>query len=260
MLVIFLCGKMRIKAVLFDMFDTLAVIDDNYEVYNHAMVCMHKYIIKQGIEVTFEQFREVYIKARNKLNDVADKTLEEPHFDQRVQIALKLLGYDLDPKNPIITGATEKFFTCLLKSVRIDENAKSTLENLHDNYKLGIISNYSISEGVHAVLKSNKMCELFDVVVVSCDVNKRKPSPEIFQIALKKMNILAEEAVFVGDRAYVDISGAHATGMKAIYVKRRFDQDFEKFTPDIVIDSLAELPYALNALSHIVEHCSNKVS
>lgn len=231
------------------MFDTLILIDNNPEVYNHAVELMHKYIIKQGITVSFEQFREAYFKARNELEAVADETLEEPHFNQRVQNALQFLGHNLDSKNSTITGATKEFFQELLNRVKLDENARTVLQNLHGNYKLGIVSNYTMSEGVHTVLKANKLDELFDVVVISVDVNRRKPSPEIFQIALKQMDVLAENAVFVGDRVYADILGARATGMKAVYIKRRFDKDLEKFAPDIIIESLAELPGALKALS-----------
>ena len=240
---------MQIKAVLFDMFDTLALVDYDPSVYNHAIELMCKYIIKQGINVSFEQFREAYLKARNDLEAVADKTLEEPHFNQRVQNALQRLGHNIDAKNPIITGATEKFFEEFLSHVKLDENARTVLQNLHSNYKLGIISNYATSEGVHTVLKTNKIDDLFNIVIISVDVNKRKPSPEIFQIALKQIDVLAENAVFVGDRAYDDVSGAHVTGIKTVYIKRRFEQYLEKITPDIIIESLAELPNALKTLS-----------
>ncbi|MDR2699657.1 MAG: HAD family hydrolase [Nitrososphaerota archaeon] len=149
-----------------------------------------------------------------------------------------------------MVGATKEFFSELLNCVKLDENAKTVLQNLHGKYKLGIISNYPTSEEVHTVLKANEIDELFDIVVISCAVNRRKPSPEIFQITLKKLGVLAEETVFVGDRAYADISGAHAARIKAVYIKRRFDQDLEIFTPDHIIESLVELPSALNTLSH----------
>ena len=241
---------MQIKAVLFDMFDTLALIDNNYEFYNHAVERMHKYVGTQGINVTFEAFHKAYIKARDDLYVIADKTLEEPHFDQRIQNALRLLDYNLDVNNPIIWGATESFCQEFLNHVTIDKDAKAVLQNLYGNYKLGIISNFAIPEGVYSFLKTNKMEELFDIVMVSGKVNKRKPSPEIFQKALKKIEVNAENAVFVGDTADADIAGAHATGMRAVYIKRRFEQDLEKFTPNSIIESLAELPTAIKNINN----------
>lgn len=42
---------MQIKAVLFDMFDTLILIDRNYEFYNQAVINMHNYVANQGVKV-----------------------------------------------------------------------------------------------------------------------------------------------------------------------------------------------------------------
>jgi putative hydrolase of the HAD superfamily len=243
-------NDIEIKAVLFDMFDTLALINSDYEFYNHAIERMYKYVLTQGVNVTFEQFRKAYIKARNELYAVADKTLEEPHFNQRIQNALKALGYNFEAKNLTITGATEEFCQEFLNHVKIDENAKNILQQMHGKYKLGIISNFAIPEGVHSLLKTNGLKELFDIVVVSGEVNKRKPSPEIFQNTLKKIDVLAEEAVFVGDTADADVAGAHAAGMKAIYIKRRLEIELEKFTPDSIIENLTELPITLRTISH----------
>jgi hypothetical protein len=58
---------MQIKAVLFDMFDTLALIDNYSGAYDRAIECMHKYVVKQGINVAFEQILDAYIKARDEL-------------------------------------------------------------------------------------------------------------------------------------------------------------------------------------------------
>ncbi|MDR2203059.1 MAG: HAD family hydrolase [Nitrososphaerota archaeon] len=242
---------MQVKAILFDMFDTLALIDNNHEFYNHAINRMHKHIItNQGINnITLETFRTAYINTRKELYTIADKNLEEPHFNQRIQKTLKNLGYDIDIKNSIITGATKEFCQEFTDHVKIDENTKPILQKLYNKYKLGIISNFAIPEGVYNLLKTNSIEKLFSIVIVSGEVNKRKPSPEIFQIALKKIGVTAKEAVFVGDTADADIAGAHATGMKAIYIKRRFEQTLEKFTPDIVIEKLTELPIAINNIN-----------
>ena len=132
-----------------------------------------------------------------------------------------------------------------MKYVRIDQNAKAMLEELHGKYKLGIISNFAIPECVFKLLKADHLDELFDVVVVSAAVNKRKPSPEIFQSTLKALGVSASETVFVGDTIDADVEGPKAVGMKAIYIERREQKASEKFCPDQTIKSLRELPLAL---------------
>jgi putative hydrolase of the HAD superfamily len=241
---------MLIKAVLFDMFDTLALIDNNYEFYNHAIERMHKYITIQGVNVDYKRFHRAYNEARDELYIEADKTLDEPHFNQRVQNALQKVGFSFDIEDSTIRGAVEEFCQEFLNHVTIDENATAVLQKLHGNYKLGVVSNFAIPEGVYKPLKTSKLEKFFDVIIVSVEVNKRKPSPEIFQTALKKIEVVAEDAVFIGDTADADVAGAHAIGMKAIYIKRRFEQAIEEFTPDIIIESLAQLPDALKIINN----------
>jgi HAD superfamily hydrolase (TIGR01662 family) len=240
---------MQIKAVLFDMFDTLVLIDRNHEFYNPAVGRMHRHIVNHGVNVPFEQFYDTYVKARDKLYQDAEANLEEPHFNCRIKNTLQNLGYNFDITNPIVTGATDEFCQEFTKHVKIDQHTNAVLNDLFGKYKLGIVSNFAIPECVDSLLETNGLNGKFDAVVVSAKVNKRKPSPEIFEKALNAMKISAQNAVFVGDTADADVAGAHAVGMKSIYIKRRAEKTLEQFKPDIVIECLADLPCALKALS-----------
>jgi putative hydrolase of the HAD superfamily len=132
-----------------------------------------------------------------------------------------------------------------MEYVRVDEHAKSVLETLHWRYKLGIVSNFAIPECVDKLLQRHGLDRLFNVVVVSGDVNKRKPSPEIFEKALEKLGVSAEDTVFVGDTVDAEIEGAKKAGMKAIYVERRSQKDAASVCPDQTIKGLRELVVAL---------------
>jgi FMN phosphatase YigB (HAD superfamily) len=177
---------MPIKAVLFDMFDTLMLIEKNHEFYSPSLMRMYKNLNKNGIDVPFDKFNASYIEARDALYAKANLNFEEPHFNFRVSEALKSLGYNYEVSSLLVTEATGEFCQEFIKYVRIDENAEAMLKGLHGRYKLGIISNFAIPECVFKLLKTNHLDGLFDVVVVSGAVNKRKPSPEIFQSTLKQ--------------------------------------------------------------------------
>jgi putative hydrolase of the HAD superfamily len=125
--------------------------------------------------------------------------------------------------------------------VRIDDHTKDVLEKLHDVYKLGVVSNFAIPECVDELLQKYGLEKFFDVVVVSGAVNKRKPSPEIFQKALSEMGVSAEETVFVGDTVDADVIGAKAAGMKSIFIERRVQKDAEHACPNQTIKGLSEL-------------------
>ena len=111
-----------------------------------------------------------------------------------------------------------------------------------------MISNFAIPECVLKLLKAGGIEELFDVIVISGAVNRRKPHEEIFKSALKLMNLNAAEAVFVGDTIDADIEGAKAVGMKAVYIERRAQNAPKKYLPDKIIKRLSELPALLAGL------------
>jgi putative hydrolase of the HAD superfamily len=235
---------MPIRAVLFDMFDTLMLIEKNHAFYSPSLKKAHSYLVKNGVDVEFRAFRDAYIKARNALYYEADTKLEEPHFNCRISNALRSLGY-VEVQRKIVSGATNKFCEGFMEYVRIDDHARSTLEKLYGKYKLGIVSNFAIPECVEKLLEKNGLEKFFDVVVVSATVNKRKPSPEIFQKALEKLDVRAENTVFVGDTVDSDIIGAKAAGIKSIFIERRKQEGVNQACPNEIIKSLNELLEAM---------------
>jgi len=236
---------MPIKAILFDMFDTLMLIEKNHEFYSPSLLRMYRYLNENGIDVPFDKFNTVYIEVRDGLYAKADLNWEEPHFNVRVADTLKNLGYDYTVSSPLVASATNEFCEEFMKFVSIDEEAEAVLRKLHSKYKLGIVSNFAIPECVVKLLKGSKIYELFDVVVVSGAVNKRKPHAEIFEGALKMLGVSASEAVFVGDTIDADVEGPKAVGMKVVYIERRVQKKSEKFSPDHTIKHLRELPITL---------------
>lgn len=76
-----------------------------------------------------------------------------------------------------------------------------------------------------------------------------KPSPDFFKIALDDMGIAAHEAAIIGDDIDADIGGGQQSGLSGILVKtgkyRQSYTDASLVKPDIVIDSIADLPEIL---------------
>ncbi len=235
---------MPIEAVLFDMFDTLMLIEKDHAFYSPSLKKAHSFLVKNGVNVEFRVFRDAYIKARNALYVQADAKLEEPHFNCRISNALESLGY-VNVESKVVAGATNEFCEGFMEYVRIDSHAKSALKKLRGKYKLGIVSNFAIPECVYKLLEKHGLDTIFDVVVVSGAVNKRKPAPEIFQKALKKLRVSAEKTVFVGDTVDADVIGAKTAGMKSIFIERRIQKDSENACPSQTIKSLNELLEAI---------------
>jgi putative hydrolase of the HAD superfamily len=56
-------------------------------------------------------------------------------------------------------------------------------------------------------------------LVISAEVELRKPDPAIFRHALAKLGCDASEAWFVGDHPDLDVRGAHDAGLQAFWVR-----------------------------------------
>jgi putative hydrolase of the HAD superfamily len=84
--------------------------------------------------------------------------------------------------------------------------------------RLGVVSN---SDGrVEQALEAAGLREYFEVVVDSGLVGVEKPDPRIFQAALSKLGVTPQEALFVGDLYEVDVLGAQAAGIEAVWLGR----------------------------------------
>ena len=86
-----------------------------------------------------------------------------------------------------------------------------------------------------------KIAAHFPVIVVSGDVGVWKPDPAIFEIALERCGCDASDAIYVGDSAHHDIPGAHAAGMRAVWINRAGRHWTGVEPPDAEIRDLYEL-------------------
>lgn len=238
---------MPIKAVLFDLFDTLLIIRKNHDFASPSLMRMYKFLNRNGVDVSFELFEKTYVKTRDKLYVKADPQLEEPHFNVRVSETLKSLGYNYGVSSSLVKAATAEFCNEFMTFVYLDEDAEEVLHRLHGKYQLGIISNFAIPECVDELLRIHGLNNLFNVVLVSGAVNRRKPSSEIFKSALKALGVSASETVFVGDTLDADVEGAKAVGAKAVYIQRRLEK-YGLIRPDVTIKTLKDLPLVLKDL------------
>jgi putative hydrolase of the HAD superfamily len=80
---------------------------------------------------------------------------------------------------------------------------------------------------------------MFDTILISDAEGSSKPDPRIFRRALERLDITPTRSVFVGDHAEVDVAGARAAGMQAIW--RRDPNVSLMVEADGVIEELVDL-------------------
>jgi HAD superfamily hydrolase (TIGR01509 family) len=134
--------------------------------------------------------------------------------------------------------------------VRLDGDALSVLGTLRARgLRIGLCSNAPYRpHTLRQQLDHIGIGHLLDAVTFSGEIGWRKPAPEIFVEALRRLNVAAHECVMVGDRRREDVLGARRAGMRTVRVREHRD-DAGPGDADAVIDGLSELPYVIDARS-----------
>lgn len=180
-----------------------------------------------GKDLSFKQQVEFFLK---ELHLLSLDTLESQCRDQ---IAEKY-GY--------------AFFGC---SPRLHKDVKSVLQRLKENgLKVALVSNTGATPGnmLRVYLARLGILEYFDCLVFSDEHQIAKPNPELFSIALERLETMPEQAVHVGDQIYFDCDGAKQAGMKAVLldgIVQHVDPSQCIFTPDIIIPDIGQVPYVI---------------
>ena len=90
---------------------------------------------------------------------------------------------------------------------------KPMLEGLKEmGLKLGIVSNTAALYQVFDILEEYGIRDYFQDVTLSSVTGLRKPCPDIFQVALRQTQSLAEESAYVGDTLSRDVIGSKRAG------------------------------------------------
>ncbi len=210
---------MPFKTVCFDLGDTL-ILTDRWD-YDKCLTELLKSLQseKVAVSISFEEFRPVYFEVRNQMYLKNEESLEEVDFNLRISETLKRFNYNFNPENSIVTRAVEAFINVFVKDVRIENYLRLLLKRLEKEYKLGLVSNFAYAPGVWRILDRFNLASFFDAVVVSGELGLRKPHPKIFEEALKMLDVMPAEAVFVGDSLKADIYGAKSVGFKTVLVE-----------------------------------------
>jgi putative hydrolase of the HAD superfamily len=210
----------KIKAVITDYIGTLA----NARSYSleASRVKLHKILMETGFKTSLAEFFEAYTRAHEKYRFVRYDKLREVTNAVWVSEALNELGCETSAKDSRIKVALNIFFQDYVDSLKLRPYAKRLIRRITENYKLGLVSNFTYAPVIYASLRKLGISQFFNAVLVSDDTGWRKPHRKIFQDALRKLQAAADETVYIGDSPIEDIKGAQALEMKTVFVPSQF--------------------------------------
>ncbi|MEX2224411.1 MAG: HAD family hydrolase [Candidatus Rokuibacteriota bacterium] len=240
---------MTYQAVLFDLFDTLVLfhrerlpeVQVNGRKIRSTAGHLHAAFRPFAPQVELPAFVEALFWSWQEAERIRSEAHREVGAPERFGMLFGRLGLEpsAEARDLLLTTHMRE----LSKVVECPGHHAPLLERLRERYRLAVVSNFDYSPTCLAILEREGIAHLFETIVISDEVGWRKPKPVIFETALGRMKSLRPaEALFVGDRADIDVIGARAVGMPTAWINRqaaRLPADMKP--PDFEIRDLAEL-------------------
>ena len=208
---------MTIKAVLFDMGDTLIKYDvDTFE------EVFQRVLISLGISRSLDEIKIAFLNSEKEAKDINllssfGKIKCEEYWHKWDSLVLKHLKIT---DNEELARIVQSRWFDFVDSTLYPEVKEVLYELKQRGLKVGLISN-GYEEEIDLVLeKADLEKETFDIIVGVDTIKKVKPNPDIFKYAISKLNVKLEEAMFVGDNVEADYKGAENAGIHALLIDR----------------------------------------
>ncbi|MFN3973992.1 MAG: HAD family hydrolase [Dehalococcoidia bacterium] len=228
---------MAIKAVLFDLYNTLVHNEAELWVRTFAEVCR-----RQGLPVEpaplWTRWKALEMEERRRRVNLRRPEASPPYKTyfqtwgecfQRVFAELGVTGDPWEAASLCVRdmGCREPF-----------QEALPVLQALRRRVCLGIVSNADVAF-FYPLLARHR----FPIGIAVCSEEARayKPHPRPFQFALAWLGLQPEEALLVGDSLEEDIQGAKRVGLRTLWVNwGGVPVPAGLFSPDAQVRSLAE--------------------
>lgn len=207
----------HIKAVFFDLDGTLRhSVPEGGEVFTH-------YIEDLGFSVSAEdrvramRWEYQYWASSADLRDdlLAHSSDTENFWIEYSRRRLIALGVSPERALALAPKASAHMGEMYKPDSIVPDDVRRTLPQLQQaGYIMAVISNRD--KPFQETLILHGLAEFFPYSLAAGEVNIYKPEPGIFEHALEKLNVTAQETVYVGDNYYADVVGALRAGLEAV--------------------------------------------
>jgi len=220
--------KNALKSILFDLDNTLI---DFLTFKKETAKAAAKAMVAQGLPMSETEAYGKIFSTYDEKGIEYQKTFFE---------VLRPLNLDINQAEKIQQAAIIAYQKKKYEILRPYPMVKPTLRKLKEkSLKLGVVSDAPRNKAWQRLVLSGLENE-FDFVITHSDTQEFKPHPSPFTLALKKLGVLPNEVLFVGDNPARDIKGARAVGMKTCLA--RYGQVFkEKEDADYEIEKFEDL-------------------
>ena len=209
----------RIRGIFFDLGETLLDFGDVDvdELFQVGSRLAYDYLDKLGQPLPpFERYNRMQRRAVKWRYLISRITRREFDALELIDGLARRLGQEITPDDAL--ELAWRWYQPLSETATLEDDLRPALLALRrEGLVLGVISNTFIPGKVlDRHLAQENLLDLLPTRIYSSAVRYRKPHRRIFQTALDRASLLAEETLFVGDSLRADIKGANRVGMISV--------------------------------------------
>lgn len=217
---------MEVLGILFDLDNTMA---DRYKSLLKVSKVFKEHFKGFLKNIEIEELQKVIVEA-----DCNGYIPKEEVFND-------IIGRPIWIKKPSISQISEFWDAEFGKCTEAVDGLYEVLNYFFDRgIKIGIVTNGSVHRqnlkidvlGIRKYMKT---------IIISDEIGLQKPDPRIFNVALKKLGLNAENVVFVGDNPELDIVGARGVGIKPVWVSWGNESKKGNIQNELMIKGLKEI-------------------
>ncbi|NRF89838.1 HAD family hydrolase [Paenibacillus frigoriresistens] len=176
-----------------------------------------------GVEENWANFNEFL-----KNYEEAKKTLEIslPEYKEYELFEILLAATHLNSsiieneRNRTARALYRNYWKCYTERCYVKDEVKEVLHILSKRYKMGVVSNFKVLDGIEELLRMHNLAQYFNFVVTSVKEGWRKPHENIYRSAISLTGYQPNEILFFGDDLENDYLVPKKIGLSAILLDR----------------------------------------
>lgn len=232
--------KLNPKGIFFDLVDTLVVHDKPLEIWSIFIEALKKCLVPHGLTLTSTELSNkcllFFQNAPSPIECEGDTIFEN-------RIRSFCMDSRLTMTNMEVKNTATYIISVWRKHISLVPDCHQVLEILSKKKKLALVTNYDHPPAIRQLLTDMRIEKYFSAIIISGEVGHQKPDPAIFNLALQKTGLSAENVLHIGD-SDDDVNGAISAGIIPVRIAR-YGINFHirpSQTPDVrVITGLQEL-------------------
>ena len=224
----------EIKAVVFDMFETLITLFEGRTYFGEN--------IAADVGADPALFRKEWHAIEN------DRSIGKYTIEEGLELVFKKLGVYSAENVKLAADKRKENLEDSFSGVP-DESIALLQELKKRNIKVGLITNMFSDE--RDFVRRSEMMQYFDAALISYEQGICKPDLSLFVKMTHLLGVRPQECLYVGDGGSKELYAAREAGMHPVQCTWFHDRAFEPHIPCPILDEFEHVNYQMDVLDYI---------